>query len=105
DVEHHEEMVSLTAFFVNQGSRLFPAKFAKSMACRRIVKLRRCLLPEELEPMGEHGVCLPLILENSMPSRARRAFILIGLLVGIIAILAAIMFPVFARAREKARQR
>src|SRR5262249_56019097 len=43
DVEHGE-MVSLTTFFVKQGSRLFSAKFAKSMACRRIVKLRRGLL-------------------------------------------------------------
>ena len=38
--------------------------------------------------------------------RARRAFTLIELLVviAIIAILAAILFPVFARARDKARQ-
>src|SRR5262249_1674192 len=43
DVEHGE-MVSLTTFFVKEGSRLFSAKFAKSMACRRIVKLRRGLL-------------------------------------------------------------
>jgi hypothetical protein len=43
DVEH-EEMVALTTFVVKQGSRLFSVKFAKSMACRRIVKLRRCLL-------------------------------------------------------------
>src|SRR5262249_49504498 len=43
DVEH-EEMVSLTTFFVKPRSRLFSAKFAKSMACRRNVKLRRCLL-------------------------------------------------------------
>ncbi|MBZ0172326.1 MAG: DUF1559 domain-containing protein, partial [Phycisphaerales bacterium] len=42
-----------------------------------------------------------------MPRRSRRlAFTLIELLVviAIIAILAAILFPVFARAREKARQ-
>src|SRR5438045_8254156 len=39
-------------------------------------------------------------------NRARHAFTLIELLVviAIIAILAAILFPVFARAREKARQ-
>src|SRR5438105_10704570 len=43
DVEH-EEMVALTTFVVKQGSRLFSAKFAKSMACRRIVKLWRGLL-------------------------------------------------------------
>jgi len=41
-----------------------------------------------------------------MPSVSRRAFTLIELLVviAIIAILAAILFPVFAKAREKARQ-
>jgi len=41
-----------------------------------------------------------------MPQRTRRAFTLIELLVviAIIAILAAILFPVFAKAREKARQ-
>src|SRR5439155_16309275 len=43
DVEH-EEMVALTTFVVKQGSRLFSAEFAESMACRRIVKLRRGLL-------------------------------------------------------------
>jgi len=41
-----------------------------------------------------------------MPSRPKRGFTLIELLVviAIIAILAAILFPVFAKAREKARQ-
>ena len=41
-----------------------------------------------------------------LPARARRGFTLVELLVviAIIAILAAILFPVFARAREKARQ-
>jgi prepilin-type N-terminal cleavage/methylation domain-containing protein len=41
-----------------------------------------------------------------MSKRSRRGFTLIELLVviAIIAILAAILFPVFARAREKARQ-
>ncbi|NCP29930.1 MAG: prepilin-type N-terminal cleavage/methylation domain-containing protein, partial [Armatimonadetes bacterium] len=41
-----------------------------------------------------------------MFTRSRRGFTLIELLVviAIIAILAAILFPVFARAREKARQ-
>ncbi len=43
---------------------------------------------------------------RSIPCRGRRGFTLIELLVviAIIAILAAILFPVFARAREKARQ-
>ena len=43
---------------------------------------------------------------RNIPSSARRAFTLIELLVviAIIAILAAILFPVFAQAREKARQ-
>jgi len=44
--------------------------------------------------------------ENAAPKRQRRAFTLIELLVviAIIAILAAILFPVFARARENARR-
>src|SRR5690606_11571266 len=44
--------------------------------------------------------------EKPMTERRRRAFTLIELLVviAIIAILAAILFPVFAKAREKARQ-
>src|SRR5262245_58862314 len=43
---------------------------------------------------------------RSIPMSQRRAFTLIELLVGIaiIAILAAILFPIFAQAREKARQ-
>jgi prepilin-type N-terminal cleavage/methylation domain-containing protein len=43
---------------------------------------------------------------NTLPCRKKRAFTLIELLVviAIIAILAAILFPVFARARENARR-
>ena len=46
------------------------------------------------------------LLNASRRSSSRRAFTLIELLVviAIIAILAAILFPVFAKAREKARQ-
>jgi len=46
------------------------------------------------------------VLRKNIPQRRRRAFTLIELLVviAIIAILAAILFPVFARARGKARQ-
>jgi len=45
-------------------------------------------------------------MNNSSPARLRSAFTLIELLVviAIIAILAAILFPVFAKVREKARQ-
>jgi len=45
-------------------------------------------------------------MRHARPSRFRRGFTLIELLVviAIIAILAAILFPVFAKAREKARQ-
>src|SRR6266496_6660930 len=46
------------------------------------------------------------MLQQPVPRPVRRAFPLIELLVviAIIAILAAILFPVFAKAREKARQ-
>jgi len=45
-------------------------------------------------------------ISGAVPTRSRRGFTLIELLVviAIIAILAAILFPVFAKAREKARQ-
>ena len=48
----------------------------------------------------------PIATKENEKMRTRRGFTLIELLVviAIIAILAAILFPVFARAREKARQ-
>src|SRR6186997_888417 len=67
---------------------------AKELAgTRRILSLHRCL-SRDLLPK-----------ERSM-QRKREGFTLIELLVviAIIAILAAILFPVFAKAREKARQ-
>jgi prepilin-type N-terminal cleavage/methylation domain-containing protein/prepilin-type processing-associated H-X9-DG protein len=47
-----------------------------------------------------------MFIRNVVPTHARRAFTLIELLVviAIIALLAAILFPVFARARENARK-
>ena len=53
-----------------------------------------------------HNAAMPLETENPKKRQPREAFTLIELLVviAIISMLAAILFPVFARAREKARQ-
>jgi len=61
-------------------------------------------------PCGSQAIFLPEVTGRSQQEgdsvRSKRAFTLIELLVviAIIAILAAILFPVFAKAREKARQ-
>ena len=58
-----------------------------------------------LSPSGLKRDLKGFALMNSFTPRSRRGFTLIELLVviAIIAILAAILFPVFAKARERAR--
>lgn len=62
--------------------------------------------PFNLTPLNRPNYILRMIQPNRSRSGARSGFTLIELLVviAIIAILAAILFPVFAKAREKARQ-
>ena len=64
------------------------------------------LAPEYVQLQQPQSICHFVLREGYTPMRKQNAFTLIELLVviAIIAILAAILFPVFAKAREKARQ-
>jgi prepilin-type N-terminal cleavage/methylation domain-containing protein/prepilin-type processing-associated H-X9-DG protein len=71
---------------------------------RRVLRAARAGIRARMAKQGLSGVTT--IAAEGLSTMTRRGFTLIELLVviAIIAILAAILFPVFARAREKARQ-
>lgn len=77
-------------------------------ACYSVTKLRGAIVHNKDGLDLAASIVVADRVENNMktPDARRRAFTLIELLVviAIIAILAAILFPVFAKAREKARQ-
>src|SRR5262249_37907543 len=64
DVEH-EDMIALTTIVV-KAIKAFSAEFAESMACRRIVKLRRGLLLWPLVgPTRNRPACVGFIVRRA----------------------------------------